>query len=105
MVWISIYPLSFSPLQTSFWLCGSILCAGNALLTLKSNDAVKVLTIRGTNFEAAALDGGNAAKENAPSADLSQILAQFVGQELSKSDRPELTSAKIVISGGLFCTH
>ncbi|CAG0894474.1 unnamed protein product [Darwinula stevensoni] len=74
--------------------------AGNALLTLKSRDAVKVLTVRGTNFEAAALDGGNAARENVPSADSSQNLSQFVGQELSKSDRPELTSAKIVISGG-----
>lgn len=73
--------------------------AGNAILTLKSKDPVKVISIRGTSFEPVA-DGGSAKTEPAPSGDYASKTTQFVGQELSKSDRPELTSAKVVISGG-----
>lgn len=72
--------------------------AGNALETVKSKDAKKILTIRTTAFAAAG--AGNAAPiENVPAAGDPGV-SQFVGQEISKSDRPELTSAKIVISGG-----
>lgn len=74
--------------------------AGNAILTLKSKDPVKVITVRGTSFEAASVQGGAASAEPAVSADIKNDLSQFIGQELSKSDRPELTSAKIVVSGG-----
>lgn len=74
--------------------------AGNALLTLRSKDAVKVITVRGTSFEAAELGSGSAASESLAIADLPEGLSQFVSQELSKSDRPELTAAKTVISGG-----
>ena len=74
--------------------------AGNAVQTLKSTDSVKLLTVRGTNFEAAATTGGSAESVNAPESSGSNTLSEFVSQELSKSDRPELTSAKIVISGG-----
>lgn len=73
--------------------------AGNAVQTLKSKDPVKVITIRGTNFEAAG-DGGNAAVEKAPDTNCNTGLTEFVGQEIVKSDRPELTSAKVIISGG-----
>lgn len=58
-----------------------------------------MLTIRGTNFEAAA-EGGSAAVENAPELKITEGLSSFLGQEISKSDRPELTSAKVIISGG-----
>ncbi|KAK7002512.1 hypothetical protein SK128_027911, partial [Halocaridina rubra] len=74
--------------------------AGNAILTLKSKDAVKVITVRGTNFEAAEVEGGSASNESLNVADLPLDVSQFVGQELSKSDRPELTAAKTVVSGG-----
>jgi electron transfer flavoprotein alpha subunit len=73
--------------------------AGNAILTLKSKDAVKVITIRGTNF-AAATEGGSAAVEKAPEGDYKTDLTEFVKSELTKSDRPELTGAKVIISGG-----
>merc|ERR1712025_1126570 len=73
--------------------------AGNAIMTLKSKDPIKILTVRTTNFEADESTGGSAATETAPAPD-SPNLSQFVGQELSKSDRPELASAKVVISGG-----
>jgi len=73
--------------------------AGNAILTLKSKDPVKVITVRGTNFEAAAA-GGNAPVENAPEANIDTKLSKFVNHNLVKSDRPELTSAKVIISGG-----
>ncbi|WPZ35726.1 FAD-binding protein [Thalassobaculum sp. OXR-137] len=73
--------------------------AGNALATVKSSDATKVVTVRGTNFDPAAAEGGSASVEDG-SAEGDKGLSSFVGQELSKSDRPELTSAKIVISGG-----
>ncbi|MCA1939744.1 MAG: FAD-binding protein [Caenispirillum bisanense] len=73
--------------------------AGNAMATVQSKDAIKVATVRGTSFDAAAADGGSAAVEDgSPAADPG--LSRFVGQELSKSERPELTSAKIVVSGG-----
>jgi len=74
--------------------------AGNAIMTLKATDPVKVLSVRGTSFEAAKVGGGSAAQEKAPDGDYKNDLSGFVKQELSKSDRPELTSAKTVISGG-----
>lgn len=73
--------------------------AGNALATVKSADAIKVATVRTTAFEKAAEDGGNAAIEEA-SAAADPGVSRFIGQELTKSERPELTSAGIVISGG-----
>lgn len=73
--------------------------AGNAIATVKSTDPVKILTVRGTAFAPAAEAGGSAAIEDAQSADASP-LATFVGQELTKSDRPELTAASKVVSGG-----
>jgi len=74
--------------------------AGNAVCKVKNMDPVKVLTVRPTAFEAAKTQGGSAAKEAAPKADVPTDKSEFVSQELSKSERPELTSAKIVISGG-----
>ena len=72
--------------------------AGNAMATVKSSDAKKVITVRPTSFDAAA-DGGSASVETI--ADPSGgIKSEFVSEELSKSDHPELTAAKIVISGG-----
>ncbi|WP_425089282.1 electron transfer flavoprotein subunit alpha/FixB family protein [Stappia sp.] len=71
--------------------------AGNALQTVKSNDAKKVVTVRTASF-AAAEEGGSAPIEDV--AATSSELSSFVGQELSKSDRPELASAKVIISGG-----
>jgi electron transfer flavoprotein alpha subunit len=73
--------------------------AGNALATVQSTDKIKVVTVRPTAFEASAATGGSAAIETAAAAG-DTGLASFVGQELSKSERPELTSARIVISGG-----
>ncbi|MEL6213816.1 MAG: FAD-binding protein, partial [Pseudomonadota bacterium] len=72
--------------------------AGNAMQTVKSTDAKKVITVRPTSF-AAAGDGGSASVE-AVSAAADQGLSTFIGEELTKSDRPELTGAKIVVSGG-----
>lgn len=73
--------------------------AGNALATVKSQDARRVITVRTTAFEAAAAEGGSAAIESvAAPAPSSQ--ARFVGREVHKSERPELTSARIVVSGG-----
>jgi electron transfer flavoprotein alpha subunit len=72
--------------------------AGNAIQTVKSTDPKKVITVRTSTFQATG-EGGSASVENAaPAADPG--LSSFVGEELSKSDRPELTSAKIIISGG-----
>jgi electron transfer flavoprotein alpha subunit len=73
--------------------------AGNALATVQSKDSVKVITVRGTGFEAAAASGGSAAVESV-SAAADPALSSFVGSQLSKSERPELTSARIIISGG-----
>jgi electron transfer flavoprotein alpha subunit len=72
--------------------------AGNAIQTVKSTDAKKVVTVRTSTFQAAGA-GGAAPIENAAAA-ADPGLSSFVGEELSKSDRPELTSARIVISGG-----
>ncbi|WP_339714285.1 FAD-binding protein [uncultured Sneathiella sp.] len=73
--------------------------AGNAMATVQSSDAKKVITVRATNFAAADATGGSASVE-AVSAAADAGLSTFVGAELSESERPELTSAKIVISGG-----
>ncbi|HEY9037188.1 MAG TPA: FAD-binding protein [Pseudomonadales bacterium] len=73
--------------------------AGNVIATVKSADAIKVLTVRTTGFDAVAAEGGSATVE-AASAVADTGLSSFVGEELAKSDRPELTAAKIVISGG-----
>jgi electron transfer flavoprotein alpha subunit len=72
--------------------------AGNAIQTVKSTDAKKVITVRTSTFQATG-EGGSASVENAATAS-DPALSTFVGEELSKSDRPELTSAKIIISGG-----
>ncbi len=72
--------------------------AGNAMATVRSRDAIKVITVRGTAFPAAAL-GGDALIETVGPGD-AQTLSRFVRQELSKSERPELTSARVVVSGG-----
>ena len=73
--------------------------AGNAVATVQSVDAVKVLTVRSTGFDAAAATGGSAAVETvAAVADAGK--STFVGREVMKSDRPELTAAKIIVSGG-----
>lgn len=73
--------------------------AGNAIATVQSADAVKVITVRTTGFDAATATGGSAAVETvAAVADSGK--SSYVGSELSKSDRPELTAAKIVVSGG-----
>ncbi|WP_028302872.1 electron transfer flavoprotein subunit alpha/FixB family protein [Oceanospirillum maris] len=72
--------------------------AGNAIATVQSDDAIKVITVRGTGFDAVAADGSAAieALDNTQNAEKSA----FVSAELAKSDRPELTAAKVVISGG-----
>lgn len=73
--------------------------AGNAIATVQSADAIKVLTVRTTGFDAAAASGGSAAVESiAAVADSGK--SAFVGSEIAKSDRPELTAAKIIVSGG-----
>ncbi|XP_056645234.1 electron transfer flavoprotein subunit alpha, mitochondrial [Diorhabda sublineata] len=74
--------------------------AGNAIQTLKVNDPIKILTIRGTNFEADSLEGGSAPTENISADGCATDMTTFISQELSKSDRPELTSAKVIVSGG-----
>ncbi len=73
--------------------------AGNAMATVKSSDAIKVITVRTTLFDAVKAEGGSAAVETVPAA-ADPGLARFVGQEVSRSERPDLTSARIVISGG-----
>ncbi|PZP36405.1 MAG: electron transfer flavoprotein subunit alpha [Roseateles depolymerans] len=73
--------------------------AGNAIATVQSTDATKVVTVRTTGFDAAAATGGSAAVETlAAAADAGK--SSFVGREVTKSDRPELTAAKIIVSGG-----
>ena len=72
--------------------------AGNAIATVQSSDAVKVITVRSTGFDAAA-SGGSAAVESVSAAGDSGK-SSFVGREVTKSDRPELTAAKIIVSGG-----
>jgi electron transfer flavoprotein alpha subunit len=73
--------------------------AGNAIATVQSNAAVKVISVRATGFDAAAAEGGSAAVE-AVSGPADAGISAFVGEALAKSDRPELTAAKIVVSGG-----
>jgi electron transfer flavoprotein alpha subunit len=72
--------------------------AGNAVATVKSSDAKKVITVRTTAFGKAARDGGSGSIE--PVSGKDEDLSSFVGAELSKSERPELTSAKVIVSGG-----
>ncbi len=72
--------------------------AGNAMATVKSSDSKKVVTVRTTAF-AAASEGGSASTSEADGG-ISTLKSEYVGEELSKSDRPELTAAKVVISGG-----
>jgi electron transfer flavoprotein alpha subunit len=75
-----------------------LIYAGNAIQTVKSSDTKKVITVRTSTFQATGV-GGSAPVENA-AAVADPGLSTFVGEQLSKSDRPELTSAKIIISGG-----
>jgi electron transfer flavoprotein alpha subunit len=72
--------------------------AGNAIQTVKSKDKKKVITVRTSTFQATANDGSGAVENAAAAADPG--LSTFVGEEVAKSDRPELTSAKIIVSGG-----
>ncbi len=73
--------------------------AGNAIQTVKSKDSKKVMTVRGTSF-AAAQETGAAAVEKIDAQDLKTNLSEYINEELTQSDRPELTAARIVISGG-----
>ena len=73
--------------------------AGNAMATVKSGDPIKVMTVRATGFDAAKAEGGSAAVEAVGSAHNARV-STFVSQEVVKSDRPELTAARVVISGG-----
>ncbi|MHA6234407.1 electron transfer flavoprotein subunit alpha/FixB family protein [Pseudomonas fluorescens group sp. PF-69] len=73
--------------------------AGNAIATVQSNAAVKVITVRATGFDPVAAEGGSASVESVGAVHDAGI-SSFVGEELAKSDRPELTAAKIVVSGG-----
>jgi electron transfer flavoprotein alpha subunit len=73
--------------------------AGNAIATVQSGDATKVITVRTTGFDPAAATGGSAAVESV-SASADSGKSSFVGREVTKSDRPELTAAKIIVSGG-----
>jgi electron transfer flavoprotein alpha subunit len=73
--------------------------AGNAIATVQSSDSVKVITVRSTGFDAAAATGGSAAVETLnAAADSTNV--NFLGSEIAKSERPELTAAKIIVSGG-----
>jgi electron transfer flavoprotein alpha subunit len=73
--------------------------AGNAMATVQSTDATKVITVRTTGFDAAAATGGSAAVESA-AAQADSGKSAFKGSEIAKNDRPELTAAKIIVSGG-----
>ncbi|WP_324829014.1 electron transfer flavoprotein subunit alpha/FixB family protein [Qipengyuania zhejiangensis] len=73
--------------------------AGNAIATVESSDAKLVITVRGTAFDKAAAEGGSAAIEDISGASESG-LSSFVSAEIAKSERPELTSAKVIVSGG-----
>lgn len=73
--------------------------AGNAIATVKSNDAIKVISVRGTAYDGVAADGGSAAVEAVDSAHDAGV-SSFVGEEIAKSERPELTAASVIISGG-----
>jgi len=73
--------------------------AGNAMATVRSSDAIKIITVRGTAFEAAKSDGGTASIQDESFAGDAGLSA-YLGSELSESERPDLTSARIVVSGG-----
>ena len=73
--------------------------AGNAIATVQATDATKVITVRTTGFDPAAATGGSAAVESA-AAQAAAGSVSFLGAEIAKNDRPELTSAKIIVSGG-----
>ena len=73
--------------------------AGNAIATVQSSDAKKVITVRGTAFDPVAAEGGSAAVESV-GAQGDSGLTSYIGSEISKSERPELTSARVIISGG-----
>jgi electron transfer flavoprotein alpha subunit len=73
--------------------------AGNAIATVQSTDATKVITVRTTGFDAAGATGGSAAVESA-AAQADSGKSSFKGSEIAKNDRPELTAAKIIVSGG-----
>jgi electron transfer flavoprotein alpha subunit len=75
-----------------------LIYAGNAVQTVRSKDAKKVITVRTSTFQATADSGSAAIETAAPAADPG--LSSFVGEELSKTDRPELTSARVIVSGG-----
>ena len=73
--------------------------AGNAIATVQATDATLVITVRTTGFDPAAVTGGSAAVESV-SAAIANANSQFMGSEIAKNDRPELTAAKIIVSGG-----
>jgi electron transfer flavoprotein alpha subunit len=73
--------------------------AGNAMATVQSGDGIKVITVRTTAFDPAAADGGSAAVETV-AAVADSVSSHFLGSEIAKLDRPELTAAKIIVSGG-----
>ncbi|MDH4479759.1 MAG: electron transfer flavoprotein subunit alpha/FixB family protein [Rhodoferax sp.] len=73
--------------------------AGNAIATVQSTDAIKVITVRTTGFDAAASSGGNASVDT-PAAAGASADVHFLGSEIARNDRPELTAAKIIVSGG-----
>ena len=73
--------------------------AGNAIATVQSLDAIKVITVRTTGFDPAAMTGGSAGVESVTAVGASEK-AKFMGSEIAKNDRPELTAAKIIVSGG-----
>lgn len=73
--------------------------AGNAIATIRSSDTIKLITVRGTAFDPVSPVGGSARIEKLPAATVSDR-SRFIGQELNVSDRPELTSARVVVSGG-----
>ncbi len=73
--------------------------AGNAIATVQSSDSIKVLTVRTTGFDPAAASGGSAAVESAAPAD-GGGKSSYLGSEIAKNDRPELTAAKVIVSGG-----
>ncbi len=73
--------------------------AGNAIATVQSTDAIKVITVRTTGFDAAATTGGSASLDT-PAAAGTSADVHFLGSEIARNDRPELTAAKIIVSGG-----
>ncbi|KAI9529801.1 hypothetical protein NQZ68_008040 [Dissostichus eleginoides] len=74
--------------------------AGNALCTVKCNESIKIFTVRGTSFEAASTEGGSAPSADAVTCPPPAGVSEWLEQCLTKSDRPDLTSAKVVVSGG-----